>query len=329
MWAAEHGTHLVSLDGTECASALPDGPPWRPLKLLASQTLPLLAALRGREVLHAAGVVVGERLIGVVAASGTGKSATTCNLIAQGGRFFADDVLAMEAADGRVWAHPGTRLLNLFAHDLDAIPEDGQARLGERLGVSDKVHFVPDGFPTPMPLSGLVFLSRGRAVAATAPASVEHATSQLLGNAFLRYLDSAPRLAGQLEVMSVLARTTPRWGRARDRTRRRPGSRRKRRARTVEARARSWDYLPASVAAAATSSDGAGQDAEQQHERPPRGRAPRRRSRSASAWRSGAPGAGLAHVHEDEHAQVVVGADARCSAGRSRRARRARRRSRR
>jgi hypothetical protein len=207
--AVEHGTHLVSLDGTRCASALPDVPPWQALKLLASQTIPLLATLRGREVLHAAGIAVAGRLIAIVAASGTGKSATTCNLIAQGGRFFADDVLAMEVVDGQVLAHPGTRLLNLFAHDLDAIPEPDRSRLGERLGESDKVHFAPEGFPGPLPVRGLLFLRRGQEVAATGLAPLENASSQLLGNAFLPYLDSAARLAGQLEVMSVLAQTVP------------------------------------------------------------------------------------------------------------------------
>jgi hypothetical protein len=207
--AVEHGTHLVAPDGTHCASALPDAPPWQPLKLLASQALPLLATLRGREVLHAAGVVVAERLVAIVAASGTGKSATTCNVIAQGGRFFADDVLALELAGGRVRAHPGTRLLNLFAHDLEEISEPGRARLGEQLGKSDKAHFIPKGFPGPLPLAGVVFLRRGSDVAATALAPVENASSQLLGNAFLPYLDSSARLAGQLEVMSALARTVP------------------------------------------------------------------------------------------------------------------------
>jgi len=207
--AVEHGTHVVSPDGAKCASALPDGPPWRAMKLLASQTLPLLATLRGREVLHAAGIVIAGRLIAIVAASGTGKSATTCNLIAQGGRFFADDVLAMEVADGHVLAHPGTRLLNVLAHDLEAIPEPGRARLGERLGESDKVHFVPQGFSGPLPVRGLLFLRRGQEVADTGLGTLENASSQLLGNAFLPYLDSAARLAGQLEVMSALAQTVP------------------------------------------------------------------------------------------------------------------------
>ena len=120
-------------------------PPWQPLKLLASQTLPLLATLRGREVLHAAGVVVGERLIAVVAASGTGKSATACNVIAQGGRFFADDVLAWRSSTA-AYAPTRARACSTCSHsDLDAIPESGRARLGERLGQSDKVHLAPGG----------------------------------------------------------------------------------------------------------------------------------------------------------------------------------------
>jgi len=206
--AQDHGDHLVAVDGSTCASALPGGPGWRGLKLLAAQTLPLISTVRGHEVLHAAGVVVDSRLIGIAAASGTGKSATACNLIAQGGTFFADDVLALELVDGRVHAHPGTRLVNLFARDLEAI-EAGKERLGERLGESDKVHLAPDGYPGSLPLRGLLFLRRGPEVVATALGPVADAPSRLLGHAFLPYLDRAERLERQLEVMSTLARTVP------------------------------------------------------------------------------------------------------------------------
>lgn len=208
VWAVEHGTHLIAPDGTHCASALPDAPVWRGMKLLAAQTLPVVATLRAREVLHAAGVVVGERLIGVVAASGTGKSTTACNLIAQGARFFADDVLALEVVDGEVHAHPGTCLLNVHAHELDAVPEPGRARLGRELGRSDKVHFAPEGFPRALPLRGLVFLRRDPE-AATALSPLDNPSARLLGNAFLPYLDRAERLERQLDVMSTLARTVP------------------------------------------------------------------------------------------------------------------------
>jgi hypothetical protein len=209
VWAHGHGTHLVTPDGGRCSSALPDGPVWRGLKLLAAQMLPLLTVLRGREVLHAAGVVVDERLIGIVAASGMGKSATTCNLIAQGGQFFADDVLALELVGGEVRAHPGTRLLNVYPHDLEAIPEPGRSQLGEPIGESDKAHLLPEGFPGSLPVSGLVFLDRRPVARETALLPVENSASLLLGNAFLPYLDRSERLARQLEVLSALAQTVP------------------------------------------------------------------------------------------------------------------------
>ena len=209
VWGDAHGTHLLAADGARLASALPDAPAWRALRLLAAQTLPLLTALRGREVLHAAGVVTGERLVGVVASSGTGKSATAAHVIAQGGEFFADDVLALEIADGGVRAHPATRMLNLHRAALDGVPEADRARLGEPLGESDKVHLTPTGFRRPLPLSGLVFLERGPGAPETIVERAEGAPARLLGNAFLPYLDGPDRLANQLDVMSAIARTVP------------------------------------------------------------------------------------------------------------------------
>lgn len=209
VWALRYGTHLIAPDATRCSSGLPEGPVWRGMKLLAAQVVPLLTTLRGREVLHAAGVVVGERLIGVVAASGTGKSTTICNVIAQGGRFFADDVLALEAAAGQVRAHPGTRLANVHAHVLEEIPEAERARLGELLGQSDKAHLAPEGFTRSLPVGGLLFLERRPDVERTALSALDDVPSRLLGNAFLPYLDRGARLARQLEVMSLLAGTVP------------------------------------------------------------------------------------------------------------------------
>ena len=151
VWADEYGTHLIAPDGTRCASAFPDAPPWRGLRLLAAQAMPLMTALRGREVMHAAGVVVGEHLVGIVAVSGTGKSATAANLMAQGGRFFADDVLPLDLSDGAVIAHPGTRLVNVHARDLEAIEEPGRDRIGVPMGETDKLHLDARGLPACAP----------------------------------------------------------------------------------------------------------------------------------------------------------------------------------
>jgi len=208
VWALDHGTHLIPPDASRCASA-PSDVEARALRLLAAQTIPLLATLRGREVLHAAGIVVDGRMIGIVASAGTGKSTTACNVIAQGGEFFADDVLALEVADGEVRAHPGTRLLNIFEHEYEAISEPGRTRLGVPIGRTDKVHLSPPGYPRSLPLSGLLFLDRSTGAAATALHQLDNAASRLLGNAFLPYLDRAERLSRQLEVMSTLSQTVP------------------------------------------------------------------------------------------------------------------------
>ena len=210
VWALGYGSHLISVAGDSCASSLAEGPAWRGLRLLASQAMPLIATLRGHEVMHAAGVVVDERLVGLVAASGTGKSSTACNLIAQGGRFFADDVLALDTVGGRIRAHPGPRLVSVHARDLGAIADGLRARIGERLDESDKVYLEPAGFPGSLPLHALVFLNRrpGNATA-TVISEPDNLPMQLLGNAFVSYIDRPARLVRQLEVTSTLARTVP------------------------------------------------------------------------------------------------------------------------
>jgi hypothetical protein len=207
VWADGYGTHLVAHGGSRCASAFPDEPAWRGLRLLAAQAMPLMTALHGREVMHAAGVVVSGSLIGIVAASGTGKSATSANLMAQGGRFFADDVLPLDLADGRVIAHPGTRLVNVHARDLEAIPEDRRGNIGVPVGETDKLHLETQGYPGAMPLAALVFLERRPDTTHTSLEPLDDVPKRLLGNAFLPYLDIAARLGRQLEIAGALAET--------------------------------------------------------------------------------------------------------------------------
>jgi hypothetical protein len=207
VWADGHGTHLIARDGSRCASAFPDEPVWRGLRLLAAQAMPLMTALNGREVMHAAGVVVSGSLIGIVAASGTGKSATSANLMAQGGRFFADDVLPLDLAGGQVIAHPGTRLVNVYSRDLEAIAEDQRGNIGVPMGETDKLHLEPQGYPGAMPLAALVFLERRADTTHTSLDPLDDVPKRLLGNAFLPYLDIPARLGRQLEIAAALAET--------------------------------------------------------------------------------------------------------------------------
>jgi len=207
VWADGYGTHLIAGDGAKCSSAFPDDPAWRGLRLLAAQAMPLMTALHGREVMHGAGVVVADKLVGLVAASGTGKSATAANLMAQGGRFFADDVLPLDLADGSVIVHPGTRLANVHERDFDAIAPDLRGNIGVPMGQTDKLHLQPAGFPGARPLAALVFLERRPDTTETTLEPLEDVPRRLLGNAFLPYLALPARLARQLEIAAALEKT--------------------------------------------------------------------------------------------------------------------------
>ena len=202
IWAHEHGVHLVPPDGATLLSALPDDPDRYGFRLLAGQVYPLIAALHGREVLHAGAVELGGRLIGFAARSGTGKSSTICQLVARGGRFFADDALALEPTDDGIRAHPGPRLLNVAVDQLETLGSPDP--LGRRIGQSDKAHFEPPGEADPVPLHAVFFLERG-AEGASVIEPIQD-PSRILANASLPYLDTPERLRLQLDVVAALAR---------------------------------------------------------------------------------------------------------------------------
>jgi hypothetical protein len=201
IWAHEHGVHLVPPDGGTLLSALPDDPDRYGFRLLAGQVYPLIAALHSREVLHAGAVEVGGRLVGFAARSGTGKSSTICQLVARGGRFFADDALALEPTDDGIRAHPGPRLLNVAFDQLETLSPEP---LGRRLGQSDKAHFEPPGDAAPRSLDAVFFLERGAGGASLI--EPVHDPARILANASLPYLDTPDRLRLQLDVVAALAR---------------------------------------------------------------------------------------------------------------------------
>lgn len=202
VWADGHGTHLLSADACSLLAAPSDVAPAGAVRLLASQVYPLLAALRGREPLHAGGVVIDGRVIGIAAKSGTGKSTTLWHLLAAGAGFFSDDVLVLEPAGGGVRAHPGPRLINIAAEYMH------MAREMDVIGESDKVHLAPAGSPDPLPLGGIVFLERP--ADSSAEPALERVTdaARVLAHASLPYLETPDRLLRQFDVLGALS-TTP------------------------------------------------------------------------------------------------------------------------
>jgi hypothetical protein len=209
VWAYDLGAHLVRPDGTALASAFPPGPEWLPRRLVGAQVLPLLAVLRGVEVLHAAAVELEGRTVALIATSGVGKSSTAAHLVARGARFVADDGLGIELADGQLGVHPGPRTLNLPEEQLDAIEPDRRARLGRRLGESPvggrvEVHLEPPTAGRVPALAGIAFLERsGTGVGSLLPAT--DAARRVLANCHVSYLSSPRRRVAQLDVAAALA----------------------------------------------------------------------------------------------------------------------------
>ena len=210
VWARGFGMHLVAPDGAGLVSALPDGPPWRSTRLLTSQVFPLLALLRGREVLHAGAAVLDGRLIAVTAPSGTGKSSTIAHLIAGGGDFFADDALALTVADtGRIVAHPGPRLLSIAREQLAAISSAQRLRLGNVLGEEGKTYVEPESPSGPLPLAALVFLERAPDGEPNNSAGAVVDWRDILASVGQPWWSDAARASRQFDTISRLTATVP------------------------------------------------------------------------------------------------------------------------
>ncbi len=206
IWAPRHGRHVVSLDGKEIRSALPQRGPLSWQRLFFAQTLPLAAALQGLEVLHASAVGVGGRAVAFTAASGTGKSSLAAHLVAAGATFLTDDVLALESTGDTVLAHPGPARASVASQELRAMTPTGRARLGRRVGSTDKPHFEPASAGLPLPLAVVYRVIRSPLAVGT-PRFREHAPPPprlVLASSFLPYLRTKERMLNQLAICAQI-----------------------------------------------------------------------------------------------------------------------------
>lgn len=204
-----YGRFRVDAAGTvvDCApSALPA---WLWQRFLVGQLLPLASTLRGLEPMHASAVVVGGEAILLLGSSGAGKTSLALHLAGLGAEMLADDVTAVESADGCVLAHPATSLASVASEELERIPVEARRRwMG--LGVAeDETRLVIDRVADrPYPVGAVLLVTR-RADApeiSIAPSSVDWPAA-LLGATFNAYHREPARLERQLEVCARLAAT--------------------------------------------------------------------------------------------------------------------------
>jgi hypothetical protein len=205
--APRYGDHIVSEDGRSVACVVPRHGDWRWQRLLYAQSLPLAAQLQGLNVLHASAVRVQDACVAFVAPAGTGKSTLAANLVAHGHRFLTDDVLAVSVARTGLMAHSGPALLGLADAEYERLSSVARGTLGAAIGRLDKLYLATKPEPAPTPLHMVFFLSRQGTGELEIREQRPPKPAQLLGSAFLSYLQTQVRLVKHLEFCAALARS--------------------------------------------------------------------------------------------------------------------------
>jgi hypothetical protein len=209
-----YGTFVVSADGRriDCAPAVGEER-WRWQRCLIGQVLPLAAALRGAEVLHASAVSLGDFALGLVGASMAGKTSVAVNLVLRGAGFLADDVVALrDTPEGELAVYPGPGLTSVRLAEAEAIGRDGLARLGTVLGDDgEAMRMVVAREERPRRLAALYFLDRSPASAAGIEAVQPANPRLLLGSSFNLTVGSPERLARHLELCGRLGEEVPQF----------------------------------------------------------------------------------------------------------------------
>lgn len=90
-------------------------------RVLLDTILSTVSLLHGNELLHASSVETSAGVIAFSAASGGGKTSIAAEIVRRGGRFFSDDVLALERDHDETVVATGPPLMNLPV----ALPAEG------------------------------------------------------------------------------------------------------------------------------------------------------------------------------------------------------------
>jgi hypothetical protein len=210
VWAPRHGCYLVAPDGSDVAAAPPAGAAWRWERLMLAQVLPLAAALRGLEILHASAVEIAGHAVAFLGGSGVGKTTLAARIVARGARLVTDDVLAVDVANEAVRAHRGGAVARIDPRELRTMTGDERRGLGPVRARAEKWHVTPALASDELPLGLTYHLVRRPEVDDVEIVWVRpYDPALLLGSAFLSYLVGPERLRRQLDVCAAIADTTP------------------------------------------------------------------------------------------------------------------------
>ena len=185
--------------------------PWRWQRYLIGQVLPLAAALRGIELLHAAAVARDGGAVAVVGRSQAGKSTLAAAWLAAGAPLVADDVVALTRQGDEVIVHPGPGLLSLRHGAAALLGETALARIGRPVGRDDEGdRLAVTRHRDTLPLRALLILERR---AEPGPTRVQHEPTpdpRLLLGATFNLVDQTPeRLERLLDLCAAIAAAVP------------------------------------------------------------------------------------------------------------------------
>jgi hypothetical protein len=207
LYARGFGLARLSPRGDAIQCSPPDEEPWSWQRFLVGRILPWAAALRGLEVFHASAVSVDGGVLAFVAPTGGGKTSLALQLVARGGRFFTDDVLALDERDGVLRAHPGAAIAAVRDAERETIGAETWRALGSELGHSGKTYMEVPRPDAPAPLRAIYYLRPGSEPAIEA---IERPGPRLLlSSTFVFGVRTPERLANQLDVCARIARTVP------------------------------------------------------------------------------------------------------------------------
>jgi hypothetical protein len=204
LWARDHGRVLISPDGLELlCEPDPTNEDWA--SIVCSQALPLAATLRGFEVFHACGVVLGGRALLIAGPSGAGKSSLAAAFVRAGRQLLSDDVVALRLHEGALTAYPGPVALHLREDEDKRLSAQAQAALGRPEHVrAGKQRYLGSYVPEPVPLGSLFLIERS--AAEPAAERLEAANPfELLASTFNLAVRTPSRLRYQLDVVSAIA----------------------------------------------------------------------------------------------------------------------------
>jgi hypothetical protein len=161
MWCERAGRYLIHPSGERVVCAPGRLAMWGWQRFLIGQVLPLTAAVRGHEMLHASAVCVNGRAVAFLGDSAAGKTSLATNMLLQGAEFMADDAVALEARDGHVLAHPGPPVAAVRHAEVDRLSRASRRSLGTKLASNPKeILFRISRYSGPAPLGAMYFIDR-------------------------------------------------------------------------------------------------------------------------------------------------------------------------